>query len=164
EAAVDGHQVLAGLDQHHVEADLAEASQGNQPDNGLHGTPFQTAGGSYHPPPNSPQFRRTRGERLRAVNYVEGLSVSAGGCCRGPASDTVETVEVSHGRLEREHLEREAAVEALQTRLPPRVRSMFRAQIATCSSFIVWRPSLRRAACARRSARSSPRDGRCTRS
>ena len=42
ESAVDRDQVLAGLDQHHVEADLAETSQGNQSDDGLHGTPFTT--------------------------------------------------------------------------------------------------------------------------
>ena len=40
ESAVDGDQVLAGLDQHHVEADLAETSQGYQSYDSLHGTPF----------------------------------------------------------------------------------------------------------------------------
>ena len=40
EPAVDRDQVLAGLDQHHVEADLAETSEGDQSDDGFHGTPF----------------------------------------------------------------------------------------------------------------------------
>ncbi len=38
--AVDGEEVVAGLDEHHVEADLAEAAEGNEPDWGVHGTPF----------------------------------------------------------------------------------------------------------------------------
>jgi hypothetical protein len=43
EPAVDREQVLAGLDQHHVEADLAETSERDQSDDGLHGTPFTKA-------------------------------------------------------------------------------------------------------------------------
>ena len=44
EPTVDRNEVVPGLDQHHVEADLAEATKGDQADNGLHGTPFLTAG------------------------------------------------------------------------------------------------------------------------
>ena len=35
QAAVDGQEVLARLDQHHVEADLAEATERDDPDAGL---------------------------------------------------------------------------------------------------------------------------------
>src|SRR4029453_1968034 len=55
EPAIDRNEVVPGLDQHHVEADLAEATEGDQADNGLHGTPFLKAERWYHPvlpPPN----------------------------------------------------------------------------------------------------------------
>src|SRR5262249_54497616 len=38
-------------------------------------------------------------------------------------SDAVEAVEVSDGRLQREHRERKAVVEALKTRMPPEALS-----------------------------------------
>ena len=45
--AVDGDDVVTGLDQHHVEADLAQPAERNQPNGGFHrGTPFTTAGSS----------------------------------------------------------------------------------------------------------------------
>ena len=40
EAAVDGDEIVAELDQHHVQADLAESTQGDQPDGRFHSTPF----------------------------------------------------------------------------------------------------------------------------
>jgi hypothetical protein len=43
EPAIDREQVLTELDQHHVEADLAETSERDQSDDGLHETPFTKA-------------------------------------------------------------------------------------------------------------------------
>ena len=42
EAAVDGDEIVTELDEHHVEADLAEPTQGDQPDGRFHSTPFAT--------------------------------------------------------------------------------------------------------------------------
>ena len=54
EPAIDGDQIFARLDQHHIEADLAETSQGDQSDDGLHGTPFQKRLDRTIHPPSSP--------------------------------------------------------------------------------------------------------------
>ena len=40
EATVDGEQVVAALDEHHVEADLAEPAQGNEAHRGFHEDSF----------------------------------------------------------------------------------------------------------------------------
>jgi len=41
-------KVVTRLDEHHVQADLAEPAQGDQPHRRLHETPFPTALSSYH--------------------------------------------------------------------------------------------------------------------
>ena len=38
--AVDGDEIVAGLDEHHVQTDLAEAAEGDEPNCGVHATPF----------------------------------------------------------------------------------------------------------------------------
>ena len=43
EAAVDGDEIVAELDEHHVQADLAEAAEGNQADCGLQDDSFRDA-------------------------------------------------------------------------------------------------------------------------
>ena len=42
EAAVDRDEILAGLDQHHVETDLAEAAEGDQAHERFHQNPFDS--------------------------------------------------------------------------------------------------------------------------
>ena len=57
EAAVDRNQVLAGLDEHHIEADFPQATEGDQADDRLHGNSFPDGGLILPPPSHSPKFQ-----------------------------------------------------------------------------------------------------------
>ena len=93
EAAIHGHDVVSRFHQHHVEADLAEAAQGNQADGGFGGDVDRdrlgsvkgTHGGAVILPPRRAGAKK-RGARSRYASVRSARR--AGGGRRGRAPQT----------------------------------------------------------------------------
>ena len=71
EATVDGDQIVAGLDEHHVEADLAESAEGDQPDGRLaqrrQGSSFRSSGSMVAPGRVVPKLQKAASASRRAM-------------------------------------------------------------------------------------------------
>src|SRR5437899_172334 len=70
EAAIDGDQIVAGLDEHHVEADLAESAEGNKANRGLHENSFRYGG--FIVPSTLRRFELSWSRRRATARSVSG--------------------------------------------------------------------------------------------